>query len=121
MGTPMIQKDWGNYQILTQDFPVCVKILTIKPHSRLSLQTHQHRSEVWFALDTGLLAKVNKETIAMQPQERIIVPIGAEHRLSNPTDHTIQVVELMFGRYDEEDIIRLADDYGRCTDSPNHA
>ena len=109
----MIEKPWGSYQILTEAFPACVKILTIKPHSRLSLQTHDHRSEVWFALDTGLLAEVDEKTIELQPLQRLLVPIGAKHRLSNPTDRTIQLVELMFGTYDENDIMRLQDDYNR--------
>jgi mannose-6-phosphate isomerase-like protein (cupin superfamily) len=38
---------------------------------------------------------------------------GIEHRIENPTDAPIQLIELMYGKYDEDDIFRIQDDYGR--------
>jgi hypothetical protein len=35
------------------------------------------------------------------------------HRLINPTEFAVSVVEVIKGRYDESDIIRYQDAYGR--------
>lgn len=103
---------WGSYQILGEN-PVCVKILTINPNSRLSLQTHDHRAEIWFAIQPGLQAVIGDRVINLEPLHRYRVEIGEKHRLINPTTEPLQVVELMYGVYDENDIFRLQDDYGR--------
>lgn len=113
-------RPWGSYKILGQD-PVIVKVLTISPNSRLSLQSHKHRSEIWFALQPGLLAYVDDNIIRMDVLDRVYVDKGVKHRIENPTDQTIQIIELMFGDYDEDDIVRFEDDYGRWAVSPNHA
>jgi mannose-6-phosphate isomerase-like protein (cupin superfamily) len=105
-------RDWGTFQVLGEN-PVCVKILTVNPHSRLSLQTHEHRSEVWYALTDGLQAIIGDRLIDLKPLHRYGIGQGVEHRLINPTDKPLQVVELMYGVYDEADIFRIQDDYGR--------
>ena len=105
-------RPWGEYQVLGEN-PVCVKIITINPNSRLSLQVHEHRSEIWFALESGLQAQIDERIIELEPLQRVKVEQGQKHRLINPTDNPISLVELMYGVYDEGDIFRLADDYGR--------
>ena len=106
------QRAWGSYQILGEN-PVCVKLLTVNPNSRLSLQTHEHRSEVWYPLQPGLTAIIGERLIQLQPLTRYLISKGEKHRLINPTPEPLQVVELMYGVYDEEDIFRIQDDYGR--------
>jgi mannose-1-phosphate guanylyltransferase/mannose-6-phosphate isomerase len=42
------------------------------------------------------------------------VPQGATHRLENPGDAPLEIVEVQTGSYlDEDDIVRFQDDYGR--------
>lgn len=106
------QRAWGSYQLLGTD-PVAVKILTVNPNSRLSLQTHEHRAEVWYALQPGLQAIIGDRLIMLEPLTRYRIEQGQQHRLINPTPDPLQVVELMYGVYDEADIFRLQDDYGR--------
>ncbi len=105
-------RPWGEYQVLGEN-PVCVKVITVNANSRLSLQTHEHRSEIWFALNPGLQAQIGDQIIDLEELKRVKVEQGQQHRLINPTDHPIQVIELMYGVYDENDIFRLDDDYGR--------
>jgi mannose-6-phosphate isomerase-like protein (cupin superfamily) len=93
--------------------PCCVKIITINPHSRLSLQRHRYRSERWRALDKGLIAVVGGEEIKMRLDKDVFVDALTEHRIVNPTDEPLRVLELMFGLYDEDDITRIEDDYER--------
>jgi mannose-6-phosphate isomerase-like protein (cupin superfamily) len=105
-------RPWGEYQVLGEN-PVCVKVITVNPNSRLSLQVHEHRSEIWFALESGLTAIVGDNLVALEPLQRIRVGQGEKHRLINDTDKPLQVIELMYGVYDENDIFRLEDDYDR--------
>lgn len=109
-----VARPWGNYEILS-DFnpPCCVKIITVSPRSKLSLQRHVYRTETWRALDKGLIAQVDGKEIKMRLDKDIFVDSLVEHRLINPTDEPLRVLEIMHGRYDEEDITRLEDDYGR--------
>ena len=108
-------RPWGKYEILS-DFnpPCCVKIITINPHSKLSLQRHVHRSERWRALDKGLIAVINGKEVKMSLDKDVFVDAFIEHRIINPTDEPLRLLELIFGRYDENDITRLEDDYDRA-------
>ena len=108
------ERPWGSYQILEdQEPPVCVKIVTVDPESRLSLQKHALRSERWFPIDAGLIVEVDGQTMSLMVGESIFVAAGMVHRISNLTDRPIRLVELMYGVYDEQDIERLEDDYDR--------
>ena len=94
-----------------------MKIITVNPKSRLSLQRHERRSERWFGLDDGLIAEVWNgkfhTRMTLSEGKSIIVDAGNIHRISNPTNKPLRLVELMYGVYDEEDIERLEDDYDR--------
>jgi mannose-1-phosphate guanylyltransferase/mannose-6-phosphate isomerase len=106
-------RPWGNYRILDQGPITCVKILRIHPKKQLSLQTHKLRDEIWFPTTTGLQAIIGEDLIDLAPFERYEIPAGTKHRLINPTNVTLEVIELMLGVYNEEDIERLEDDFGR--------
>jgi mannose-6-phosphate isomerase-like protein (cupin superfamily) len=108
------ERPWGSYKILEDsESPVCVKIITVNPGCRLSLQKHKLRSEKWFPIDPGLIVQVGEETLSLHVGESIFVDAGIVHRISNETDKPVRLVELMYGQYDEEDIERLEDDYDR--------
>ena len=111
----MTERPWGGYQILAggNDGPAAVKILTVNPGSRLSLQTHQLRSEEWTAVSPGLKAQIGDEIIELTPFCTYRIPVGTVHRIINDSMEVGHIVELLFGVYDEEDIERLEDDYGR--------
>lgn len=108
----MQDRPWGWYRVLGQ-MPSAVKVLSVKPGSRLSLQSHKHRMEVWFPLTDGLVAEIDGERKALKQYQQVVINNEKLHRLSNPTDVELQVVELIYGLYDESDIIRYEDDYGR--------
>lgn len=109
------KRPWGTYEILSDLVPpCCVKIITVKPNSRLSLQRHWRRTERWRALDKGLIAEVDGKEIKMSLTKDVFVDVGMVHRISNPTDEPLRLLELMYGVYDENDITRLEDDYGRA-------
>lgn len=113
--TNMTERPWGGYRVLssTSDKPAAVKILTVLPGARLSLQTHQLRSEEWTAVTPGLKAQIGDELVELTPFCTFRVPTGVVHRIVNDSLEVGHIVELLYGVYDEEDIERLEDDYGR--------
>jgi mannose-1-phosphate guanylyltransferase/mannose-6-phosphate isomerase len=94
--------------------PVTVKILEVKAGEQTSLQSHRHRSELWVALDDGACVEIEGRILRPQPMEMVFIPQGAKHRLIGE-DKTYRVLEISFGYFDEDDIIRYEDKYGRIS------
>jgi mannose-6-phosphate isomerase len=108
------KRPWGGYEILEEtNAPICVKVLTINPGCRLSLQTHEKRAERWFILDAGIVVTLGDERIETKVGDEVYVEVGVKHRIENVSGGVARIVELMYGEYHEEDITRIEDDYGR--------
>jgi mannose-1-phosphate guanylyltransferase / mannose-6-phosphate isomerase len=91
-----------------------VKRITVKPGASLSLQKHYHRAEHWVVVQGTALTRCGDQTRLMSENEHIYIPVGAEHRLENPGKIPLHLVEVQCGGYlGEDDIVRLADSYGR--------
>jgi mannose-6-phosphate isomerase-like protein (cupin superfamily) len=108
-----VERPWGNFQQFTSNERVTVKIITVNPGHRLSLQTHDHRGEFWQVLDSPIEVTVDGRTWSAQPGEAIWVPCQAEHRMANKGEQPGRLLEIAFGDFDEADIVRLDDDYAR--------
>ena len=108
-----IERPWGGYQIIYENFGIVVKILSVNPGARLSLQKHTFRSEEWTSTTSGMVAEIGPLLIDLDVHSSVYVAAGEIHRLHNTSDEVGHVVEVITGLYDEEDIIRLEDDYGR--------
>jgi mannose-1-phosphate guanylyltransferase/mannose-6-phosphate isomerase len=92
-----------------------VKILTCNPGQQLSLQRHQHRDELWVALDEGVVIHLDGKVLNPAKGEEVWLPAKSIHRLScaATTPQPVRVLEVSLGEFDEEDIERLEDVYGR--------
>jgi mannose-6-phosphate isomerase len=110
------ERPWGQFQQFVQNSPVTVKIITVEPGHRLSLQTHGHRDEMWHVLDVPIHVEVGDREWDAQVGEQVWVPSGAKHRLGNPGTRPGRLLEIAFGDFDESDIERLQDDYARAAD-----
>jgi mannose-6-phosphate isomerase-like protein (cupin superfamily) len=106
-------RPWGNFQQLVSNERVTVKIITVQPGHRLSLQTHDHRGEFWQVLDVPIEVTVDERTWSAAPGEAVWVPCHAVHRMANKGDQPGRLLEIAFGDFDEADIVRLEDDYAR--------
>ncbi|MDE2028770.1 MAG: phosphomannose isomerase type II C-terminal cupin domain [Candidatus Omnitrophica bacterium] len=107
-------RPWGRYQKFFQDEKIWIKYLQVTPQSRLSLQKHQYRSEKWIIVDGQGLAVIEDKTVKVGPGSVVDIPLGAVHRMCNPSGSTLTFIEVAFGEsLTEEDIIRLEDDYHR--------
>jgi mannose-1-phosphate guanylyltransferase/mannose-6-phosphate isomerase len=91
-----------------------VKRICVYPGKRLSLQSHNHRSEHWVICKGKARVQVNDEFIEMVQNEHVFIPIKALHRMENIGDEMVEFVETQIGDYlGEDDIVRYEDDFGR--------
>jgi mannose-6-phosphate isomerase-like protein (cupin superfamily) len=107
------ERPWGRFEQFVSNQPVTVKIITVEPGHRLSLQKHGHRGEFWHVLDVPIHITVDDESWTAQPGDDVWVPRGAVHRMANRGDTAGRLLEIAYGDFDEADIERLEDDYTR--------
>ncbi len=107
------RRPWGEFTQFVCNTPVTVKIITVEPGQRLSLQRHEHRGELWQILDVPIDVTLGSFERTAMPGETVWVPQGAVHRMGNCGENPGRVLEVAFGFFDEDDIERLHDDYAR--------
>ncbi len=107
------ERPWGEFQQFVSNEQVTVKIITVQPGHRLSLQKHDHRGEMWQVLDVPIDVSVDDHAWQAQPGDTVWVPRGATHRMGNSGVRPGRLLEVAFGFFDESDIERLSDDYAR--------
>lgn len=106
-------RPWGYFEVLYADEHTWLKRLVVDAGQRLSAQRHRFRKEYWQPLSKGGRGEFDGHTIDLHPDVVYYVPINMSHRLINPSDSPLVVIEWAVGRPDENDIERLHDDYGR--------
>ena len=98
------------------------KILVVAPGQRLSWQYHFRRAEIWRVVEgeVGVVMSDNdeeKDLLTFEPGDLIILSKGKRHRLVGLDDWGV-LAEIWQhtdpqNPSDEDDIVRLQDDYGR--------
>ncbi len=109
-----IEKPWGRFEQYTHNLPCTVKIITVVPGGKLSRQYHQRRDELWVVLDPGACVELDGKVLHPSPEEKLFIPRETVHRLSSTGDEPVRILEISFGEFDEDDIVRLEDVYGRA-------
>ncbi len=112
-----VDKPWGSFDQYSLNEKSTVKILTCNPGHQLSLQKHEHRNEMWVALDAGAIIEIDGQLHRPSIGDSLWLPLGSLHRLSCPESHLhpVRILEISFGTFDERDIERIEDDYGRTS------
>jgi mannose-1-phosphate guanylyltransferase/mannose-6-phosphate isomerase len=109
-----VERPWGSYTIIESGPGYKVKHLLVEPGKRLSLQLHQHRAEHWVVVQGTALVTIGSRTWRLADNESIFVPPQTPHRLENPGPDQVRIIEIQTGAsLEEEDIVRLADDFWR--------
>lgn len=109
-----VHRPWGTYTVLEEGTRFKLKRIVVRPGASLSLQMHKHRSEHWVVL-SGTAKVVNGEKMLLiHPNESTFIPAGHKHRLENPGNDDLAIIEVQVGEYvGEDDIVRFDDVYGR--------
>ena len=109
-----VKRPWGSYTILETGDGFKVKIVKVKPKHSLSLQLHRKRSEHWVVVEGTAKIVRGKKTEIYKANQSTYIPINCIHRLTNPTTQSLKIIEVQAGKYlEEDDIVRLKDDFGR--------
>jgi mannose-1-phosphate guanylyltransferase/mannose-6-phosphate isomerase len=107
-------RPWGSYDSLENRDNFQVKRLIVKPGAVLSLQKHAHRSEHWVVVRGKARITKNDEEFDLNVNESTYIAIGDIHRIANPFDEPVHIIEVQCGDYlGEDDIVRIEDNYGR--------
>ena len=112
MKTTYDNRPWGLEEILTINEPATVKILTINSGQRSSLQYHNHRKEFWKIIEGEAIFEIDGNKIEVKNGDEYNIENKMIHRLVGK-DKPAKILEISFGEFDEKDIVRLEDDYGR--------
>ena len=109
-----IYRPWGNYFSIAEDLNWQVKLITVKPGEKLSLQKHLHRSEHWIVVKGTAQVEIDNKNFQLTTNQSAYIPKGAKHRLCNFEESNLNIIEVQSGDYlGEDDIIRFEDKYGR--------
>ena len=113
-----VTRPWGWYDTVDAGERFLVKRIGVKPGASLSLQKHAHRAEHWVVVRGCAEIVRADEIFRLNENQSAYIPIGVVHRLKNPGDSELEIIEVQSGDYlGEDDIIRLEDVYGRETSS----
>jgi mannose-6-phosphate isomerase len=107
-------RPWGAWYVLEEGAGYKVKRIEVLPKSRLSYQTHEHRTEHWVVVSGKATCVIEGQTTIAGPGDCVDVALGEAHRICNNEDEDLVIIEIQRGEYTgEDDICRLEDDYGR--------
>jgi len=113
--TPSIEKEhrpWGWFKVLQREKKYCVKQLFVEPDMRISLQFHRHRTEDWVVVEgDGIITQGNLET-ECKVGDTFFIGIEQRHRIRGGKKG-ITIIEVQRGECQEDDIVRLEDDFNR--------
>ncbi len=115
---PVVYRPWGSFEGIKVGPHYQVKHLVIKPGAQISLQYHNHRAEHWVVVQGKARITRGDQSFELNPDQSSYIPLGETHRLENPGDEPLEVIEVQTGEYlGEDDIVRLEDTYGRTDES----
>jgi len=109
-----VYRPWGSYESLVNREGYQVKHLVVNPGEALSLQMHHHRAEHWTVIKGKGVVVCDDREMTLGVNESTYIPVGSKHRLSNPFEERVEIIEVQIGDYlGEDDIVRFEDRYGR--------
>lgn len=108
------KRPWGSFTKFSDNEKVTVKIITVEPNQAFSLQTHAHRDEFWKILSGNGFVTLDDNSLPIEIGSEFNIPRGTKHRLTAGSA-PVSFLEIARGDFDENDIERIEDNYGRVT------
>ena len=111
-----VRRPWGSFEIVDRGQGFQVKRLIVSPGAAVSLQMHQHRAEHWVVVKGTARVTNGDQVTLLTENQSAHIPVAAKHRLENPGNFPLEVIEVQLGSYlGEDDITRFEDRYDRPT------
>ncbi len=109
-----VYRPWGSYETLVNAGRFQVKRIIVSPGGTLSLQMHHHRAEHWVVVHGIAQVTCEDKVFMLGEDQSTYIPLGHKHRLVNPGETPLELIEVQSGDYlGEDDIVRFEDIYGR--------
>jgi len=108
----IVERPWGTYEVLIDEPNYKVKRIIVRKGSRFSLQYHHLRSEYWAIVGGRGYVQTEDSVISAIPGMCFFIPKGQVHRATSSSEDLI-FIETQIGECNEDDIVRIEDDYGR--------
>jgi mannose-6-phosphate isomerase-like protein (cupin superfamily) len=108
-----IHKPWGHYDVLAEDASHWYKRILVLPRESLSLQVHENRDEFWIVESGQGCVQIGDTFHPALPGNTFFIPKRVKHRCTNTGSVSFVFTEVAVGKVDENDIVRLEDEYGR--------
>ena len=105
-------RPWGKFEKFHENQLSTVKLIYINANSRLSLQYHRERWEFWKVIKGTAQVELDGKIIEVKEEENIVIPKGVKHRVKALNNNCV-ILEISYGKFDENDIVRIEDDYQR--------
>lgn len=106
------KRPWGEFTRFTHEETSTVKIIEVLAGEAFSLQRHSKRDEFWYVISgTGKII-VGDEEKDLSPGMEFFIPRETNHRITAGSEN-VKILEIAFGEFEEEDIVRLEDKYNR--------
>jgi len=107
-------RPWGSYEGIDAGERFQVKRLIVSPGAAISLQLHHHRAEHWVVVKGTAKVTRGDEVLLLAENQSTYIPVGMKHRLENPGEIPLEIIEVQSGGYlGEDDIVRFEDRYNR--------
>jgi len=109
-------RPWGWYKnVEGNDYSgFKIKHIAVYPGKRLSLQSHNRRSEHWVIVKGNAKVQLDQETVILEKDQNVYIPVKALHRIENIGTELLEFTETQIGDYlGEDDIVTYEDDFGR--------
>ena len=104
-------RDWGSWYVIERGEGYKVKRLHISPNKSISLQYHNHRSEMWCIVEGEGRMIVGERTFKVKQHESLYIPVGVTHKVTN-TSSTKDLIIVEVQQEDscmEADIVRIGE------------
>ncbi len=107
-------RPWGSFSTIAKGEKWQLKTIEVNPKAKLSLQMHNHRAEHWVVVKGLAEVEIDNNKKIIYENQSVYIPLGVKHRLYNPGEEPIVLIEVQSGNYlGEDDIVRFEDLYGR--------
>ncbi|HZD35072.1 MAG TPA: phosphomannose isomerase type II C-terminal cupin domain [Nitrososphaeraceae archaeon] len=110
-------RPWGRFEKFHENKISTVKLIYITPNHRLSLQYHAHRNEFWRIISGTAEVEIDGKTFNVREGDNITINSNSRHRIKGLANGCT-VLEISYGHFDEDDIVRIEDDFNRIDPTP---
>ena len=102
-------RPWGSFEILEQTNQLQVRRVDIYPREKITLQRHHLRNESWIVTNGTGKIQIEREEYYISEGQCIGISAGQVHQISNPSNETLKLIEVITGTsLNEDDVERFS-------------